>query len=76
MAAGGRVFALRCLLQVGCLDTAPASSLGCLVSALSCGVLCCGDLEVRHRRDGEAYPVKAEGDKAIILMVKVCNTNR
>ena len=50
MAVSRRVLARRCLLQVGCLDTAPASSLGCLVSALSCDVLCCGDLEVRHRR--------------------------
>ena len=38
------------------------------MSALSCEVVCCGDLEVRHRRDGEAYTVKADGDKAIILM--------
>ena len=43
-------------------------------------MLCCADLEVRHRRDGDgfeetrkAYPVQEEGDKAIILMDKVCN---
>ena len=36
-------------------------------------MLCCGDLEVRHRRDGDgleetrkAYTVEAEGDKAHI----------
>ena len=34
-----------------------------------CIVVCCGDLEARHRRDGEAYTVKAEGDKAIILWI-------
>ena len=45
-------------------------------------MMCCGDLEVRHRRDGDgleetrkAYPVKAKGYKAIILINKVCNTN-
>ena len=43
-------------------------------NAGECIVVCCGDLEVRHRRDGDGCTVKAEGDKAII-MDKVCNTN-